>query len=208
MHPLPTPAPAPALPLVSRADEFTNNSREIKRNACRHALARCCHVGLEVSIKWILWPGDGPNGLMLCVHAHYRVGSQQDNWKCEGLRAVGQLLQLGKLVDVFAVQAEQVEDINEALAVGAGWCFELDLGLGAPGNTKASGMKHEQIVCAVADSNCLGDGDVVLRRDRVEESALLGGVDDGLGFDQFSGQGLGGRVDLKLYGFSRRGWDK
>jgi hypothetical protein len=61
-------------------------------------------------------------------------------------------------------------------------------------------MKHEQIVCAIADSDCLGDGDAILSGDRLEESALLGGVDDGLGFDQFAGEGLGGSIDLKLYG--------
>lgn len=103
-----------------------------------------------------------------------------------------------QLENVLIVQAQQVEDIGEALAVHACGSFELDLGLGAPGDTEACCVKHEEIVGSVADGHCLGEGDVVLGCDRFKEGALLGGVDDGLGFDKLSGESLGYWVDFEL----------
>jgi hypothetical protein len=44
-------------------------------------------------------------------------------------------------------------------------------------------VKHEEIVGSVADGHGLGEGDVVFGGDGFEEGALLGGIDDGLGFD-------------------------
>lgn len=56
-----------------------------------------------------------------------------------------------ELGDVLVVQAQQVEDIGETLAINASGGFELDLGLGAPGDTQACCVKHEEIVSSVAD---------------------------------------------------------
>lgn len=59
----------------------------------------------------------------------------------DGLKAVPTIQQnrscgiIAELGDILVVQAQQVEDIGEALAVDAGRGFELDLGLGAPGDT-------------------------------------------------------------------------
>lgn len=61
----------------------------------------------------------------------------------------------GQLCDVLVVQAEEVENVYEALAIDAGWGFELDLGLGAPGDAEACGVKHKKIIGAVADGDRL-----------------------------------------------------
>jgi len=103
-----------------------------------------------------------------------------------------------ELGDILVVQAQQVEDIGEALAVDAGRGFQLDLGLGAPGDTQTCCVKHEDIVGSVADGDGLGEGDVVLGGDGFEKGALLGGIDDGFGIYQLSGKSLGDRVDLEL----------
>jgi hypothetical protein len=59
-------------------------------------------------------------------------------------------------------------------------------------------VKHEEIVGSVTDRHCLGEGDVVLGGDGFEKGALLGGIDDGLGLDQLSGESLGYWVDFEL----------
>lgn len=91
-----------------------------------------------------------------------------------------------------------MEDIDQVFSVETGRCFELDHGLGAPGDTQAGCVKHQQIVGPVADSQCLGDGDVVLGRDGGEKGAFLRGVNDGVGVDQFASEGLCCGVDFKL----------
>lgn len=48
----------------------------------------------------------------------------------------------GQLGDIIIVQTKQVEDIDQTFSVQTSRCFELDLGLGAPGDTKASRVKH------------------------------------------------------------------
>jgi hypothetical protein len=92
----------------------------------------------------------------------------------------------GELENVLLLQTEQVENVDQALSVNAGWSLELDLGLGAPGDTKASLVKHEKIIGTITDSQCLGNGNVVLGGDGFEETALLGSIDDGLRLDQFA----------------------
>ena len=75
---------------------------------------------------------------------------------------------VGQLVDVTLCHAQEVEDVQEAVAVQTGGCFELDHALGAPGDAQAGGVQHEKVVGAVANSHRLGNGDVVLRRERLE----------------------------------------
>lgn len=106
----------------------------------------------------------------------------------------------GQLRDVLVIHTEKVEDIDKALAVDADGSLQLDLGLSAPGDTKACSVEHQEIVGAIADSQCLREGDSVLSGDGFEESALVRSVDDGVGRHQFSGQGLGGLVDFELNG--------
>lgn len=106
----------------------------------------------------------------------------------------------GQLRDVLVVHAEKVKDIDKALAVDADGGLQLDLGLSAPGDAKACSVEHKEIVGAIADGQCLREGDSVLGGDGLEESALVRGVDDGVGRHQFSGQGLGGLVDFELDG--------
>lgn len=112
----------------------------------------------------------------------------------------------GQLRDVLVVHAKKVEDIDKALAVDADGGLQLDLGLSAPGDAKACSVEHEEIVGAIANGQCLRKGDAMLGGDGLEESALVRGVDDGVGRHQFSGQGLGGLVDFKLDG--RLDWMK
>lgn len=109
------------------------------------------------------------------------------------------LLSLGvQLSDILLLQSEQVEDIDQALPVNTGRCLKLHLGLCAPGNTKAGLVEHEEVVGSVADGDCLAKRDVVLRSDGLEQSALLGSIDDGLALDQFAGQCLSLGIDFEL----------
>jgi len=102
--------------------------------------------------------------------------------------SLGHLLGLaGELENILLLETEQVENIDQALSVNTGWSLELDLGLGAPGDTKASLVKHEKIIGTITDSQCLGDGNVVLSSDRFKKSALLGRIDDRLRLDQSAG---------------------
>lgn len=86
----------------------------------------------------------------------------------------------GELENIFLLKTEQVENVDQALSVDTGWGLELDLGLGAPGDTKASFVKHEEIIGTITDSQCLGDGNVVLGSNRFKKGALLSSIDDGL----------------------------
>lgn len=113
--------------------------------------------------------------------------------------SLGHLLGLaGELGDILLLETEKVENIDQALSVNTGWGLELDLGLGAPGDTKASLVKHEKIIGTIADSQCLGDGDIVLSSDGLKKGALLSGIDDGLRLNQSAGQGLSFSVNFKL----------
>lgn len=149
----------------------------------------------EIDIK-----GPGTlGGIGYCVNAYAQ------GWKlsCLETREVSALIHSiflsGQLGDIFVVQTEQVEDIDQTFSVQTGRCFELDLGLGAPGDAKASSVKHQQVVGSVPNRQCLGDGDVVLGGDGFEEEPFSGGVDDGIGVDQFAGEGLRCGVDFELW---------
>jgi len=48
-----------------------------------------------------------------------------------------------QLDNILVIQTEQVKDIDQAFSVETGWCFELDLGLGAPGDAQAGCVKHQ-----------------------------------------------------------------
>ena len=67
--------------------------------------------------------------------------------------------------NILVVQAQQVKDISQALAVDASGGFKLDLGLGAPGDTQACCVKHEKIIGSVTDADRLREGNVVLSSD-------------------------------------------
>jgi hypothetical protein len=67
--------------------------------------------------------------------------------------------------NILIVQSQQVEDIGEALAVYASGGFELDLGLGAPGDTQACCVKHEKVIGSVTNRDRLREGNVVLSSD-------------------------------------------
>lgn len=73
-----------------------------------------------------------------------------------------------QLKNIFSLQPNQVQDINQALPINSGWRFELNLGLSAPRNTETSSVKHEEVVRPVTDSQCLGKRNFVLSSDRVK----------------------------------------
>jgi hypothetical protein len=129
----------------------------------------------------IKFPGGGgrEGGGYCLAYMHRGIYSHEKLWSISE-----QSFALSSQLDnILIVQTEQVEDIDQAFSVQTGRCFELDLGLGAPGDAQAGCMKHQKIVGPVADSQCLGDGDVVLGRDGGKKGAFLRGVDDGVGVD-------------------------
>lgn len=125
--------------------------------------------------------------------------AKRSTWENRAQLSLGHLLGLaGELDDILLLETEKVENIDQALSVNTGWGLELDLGLGAPGDTKASLVKHEKIIGTIADSQCLGDGNIVLSSDGFKKGALLSSIDDGLRLDQSTGQGLSFSVDFEL----------
>lgn len=93
----------------------------------------------------------------------------------------------GQLLDIPLIQAKQVENITETLPVETGGGLELHFALGAPGDAESGGVEHEEVVGAVADGHCLGDGDGILSGEGLQEGAFSSCVDDGIGWDEFAG---------------------
>lgn len=48
----------------------------------------------------------------------------------------------GQLRDIIVIHAQQVEDIDQTLAVDASRCLQLNLGLGPPSNAETCGVQH------------------------------------------------------------------
>ena len=103
-----------------------------------------------------------------------------------------------QLANIFLGQTKEIENIHKTLPIETGRCLELDLALSPPGDSQPRSVQHEQVIGAITNSDSLGDGDAVLRSDRVKKCALLARINDGICGDQLARQGLSRRIDLKL----------
>ena len=92
-----------------------------------------------------------------------------------------------------------MKNVHHGLPVQTSGGFELNHALGAPGNSESSSMEHEKVIGSIADSSGLGDGDVVLGRNGLQELALLAGIDNRVGGNEFSRQSLRCLVYLELH---------
>ena len=60
-------------------------------------------------------------------------------------------------------------------------------------------MKHEKVIGTIADSSGLSDRDVVLGRNGLQKLAFLAGIDNRVGGNKFSRQGLRYWIYLELH---------
>lgn len=60
-------------------------------------------------------------------------------------------------------------------------------------------MEHEKVIGTITDSSGLSDRDVVLGRNGLQKLALLAGIDDRVGGNEFSCQGLRCWIYLELH---------
>lgn len=63
--------------------------------------------------------------------------------KLSSVSEMNSFVRSSQLDNILVIQTEQVKDIDQAFSVETGWCFELDLGLGAPGDAQAGCVKHQ-----------------------------------------------------------------
>lgn len=103
-----------------------------------------------------------------------------------------------QLLDVLFRHTKEIENVQHTLTIETSRCLKLDLGLGAPGNSKTSRMKHKKVVRTVADRNNLGDWNAVLRRERLEKLTLLACINNRVSGYKLAGESLRRLVDFEL----------